>query len=72
MRVDAVTFDDDSILQYKRFLEASGDLSFVITEGATLTWKLGFLKPNLVGLYKGREVEEDTIFATYLCLQVDF
>lgn len=72
VRVDAVTFDDDSILQYQRFLEVSGDLSFVITEGATLTWKLGFLKPNLVGLYKGREVEEDTTFATYLRLQVNF
>ena len=72
VRVDAVTVDDDSILQYRGFIETSADLSFVITEGATLTWKLGLLLPRLVGTYQGGEVEEDVTFATYARLQVNF
>lgn len=72
VRVDAVTFDDDSILQYRGFIETSADLSFEITEGAVLTWKLGLLLPRLVGTYKGGEVEEDITFATYARLQVNF
>lgn len=70
--VDAVTFDDDSILQYRRLFEVSADLAWVITEGASLTWKLGLLRPDLRGLYKGGEVQEDLTFATYLRLQVSF
>jgi hypothetical protein len=70
--VDAVTFDDDSILQYRRLFEVSGDLSYMISEGASLTWKLGLLRPDLRGFYKGGEVQEDTAFATYLRLQVNF
>ena len=72
VRVDAVTFDDDSILQYRGFIETSADLSFEITEGATLTWKLGLLLPRLVGTYQGGEVQEDVTFATYARLQVNF
>ena len=46
VRVDAVTFDDESILQYRGFIETSADLSFEITEGAVLTCKLGLLLPR--------------------------
>lgn len=70
--VDAVTVDDDSILQYRRLFEVSADLAWKISEGTALTWKLGFLRPDLKGFYEGEEVQEDVTFATYLRLQVNF
>jgi hypothetical protein len=59
-------------LQYRRLFEVSGDLIYIISEGTSLTWKLGWLRPDLKGFYEGEDVEEDTTFATYLRLQVNF
>jgi len=44
----------------------------MISEGATLSWKMGWLKPEIAGFFRGEEVKEENALATYLRLQIQF
>lgn len=71
--IDAIpTRREDSLLEYESLLEVSGHLEYMISEGAALTWKFGWLKPQIKGFFLGEEVREDTAFATYARLQINF
>ena len=71
--IDAIQTDrDDSLLEYESLLEVSGHLEYMISEGAAFTWKLGWLKPQIKGFFEGEVAREDTAFATYARLQINF
>lgn len=71
--IDAIQTDrDDSLLEYKSLFEVSGDLEYLISEGATFAWKMGWLRPEIRGFFEGDVAEEDPAFATYMRLQINF
>ena len=64
--------DVDEVLYYERLYELSGELTYKLSDNTAFTWKIGALKPELTGLYKGNIPEEETAFGTYGRLQIRF
>lgn len=62
----------DLEFQFARLYELSGELTYMISDGASFTWKLGLLKPEINGLIDGNPAKEDTAFGTYGRVQINF
>ncbi len=65
-------FGPDDTWSFQHLLELSADATFIFTDQVTLTWKLGWLKPDLNGFYEEEPIKQETAFASYVRLQVNF
>lgn len=63
---------DPDTYYFDTLWELSGEFTYLISDGATFTWKIGALKPELTGLNKGEPASEDTAFGTYGRVQIHF
>lgn len=69
-----VNVGDQSDLEYQfaKLYELSGELTYMISGGASFTWKIGVLKPEIIGFIEGDPVKEETALGTYGRFQVHF
>ena len=69
---DAALADSDDVRGVMDMWELSGSITYTVSEGADITYKLGYLDPSYDGRLNAAGISEDGIFGHYLRLAVKF
>ncbi len=66
------SFDSEATDRLADALEVSGSATYVISEGADLTYKLGYLSPSIDGRANAAGISDESVFGQYLRMAIKF